>query len=240
MRSRYHVACEVHAEGLGLVRRYRRAARFDVEALAHAREQLVRRQAVRVAHDAVVVEDAHLVVRERDDEKRFVARIGAAPLPRRWRATRAAAAARWWPSAMYSASSAFSAVENCSTRAASSTHQTLCITSFGPSARSVGAPAAASCSSARNAALARYAHSTGPVCAFSASMLRTRSFSLSGRVSSCLRMRLASYAAMEPTQATPVCSRPCARHAIDVVRRLAVRARAPSRAAPRNSAAPRA
>ena len=37
-------------------------------------------------------------------------------------------------------------------------------------------------------------------------MLRTRSFSLSGRVSSCLRTRFASYAATDATHATPVCT----------------------------------
>ena len=70
-------------ERLGLRRRVGVVQRRDVERFADAREQRVRRQAVQVADDAVVVEDAHLVVRERDGEEELVARVGrAAPLRR--------------------------------------------------------------------------------------------------------------------------------------------------------------
>ena len=144
----------------------------------------------------------------------------AAPLPRRWRAPRVPQRPLDDGRRRCTTRRAHSAPSRTARRAPHRRRTRRCASRRSVRApRSVGAPAAASCSSARNAALARYAHSTGPVCAFSESMLRTRSFSLSGRVSSCLRMRLASYAAMEPTQATPVCSRPVGVHAIDVVRR---------------------
>ena len=68
------------------------ALRLDVERLADAREQRVGRKPVQVADHAVVVEDPHLVVRERDGEEELVARVGASRA--RCAATRAAAAER--------------------------------------------------------------------------------------------------------------------------------------------------
>ena len=191
----------------------------DVERLADAREQCVRRQAVQVADDAVVVEDTHLVVRERDGEEELVARVGrAAPLRRDARCGGRAMMAvgdvqrlervelgcdrriggrRGWPRPYARRRSA-------------------------PSPRTAARHSLAMASSSRNASFARYASSTGPVCAFNVAMLRTRSFSLSGRVSSWRRMRCCSYARTEADERDAGLRAPVHDHPVDVERRLLV------------------
>ena len=92
---------------------------------------------------------------------------------------------------MYKVSSASSAAPSASIFARAATRQTVCTTSFGPGTENSAFAAAAASASSASAAFARYASSTGPVCAFSVAMFRTRSFSLSGRVRSWRRIRFA-------------------------------------------------
>ena len=109
-----------------------------------------------VAHDAVVSEDLHFVVRERDCEEArssarrvpssatFVRRdrprraLGSAAggAARRASATRSAAAERWCPSAMYSASSCSKAAPISVTSSRLGDSPIVCRASFGPAGTS--------------------------------------------------------------------------------------------------------
>ena len=131
---------------------------------------------------------------------------------------------------MYSASSASNSTASIASVAGAVMHQTVCTTSFGPVTENSGAAPRRCASSSRNAAFARYASSTGPVCAFSVAMLRTRSFSLSGRVSSWRRIRLPRRPHRSRERDAGLRA-PVHDHPVDVERRLGRRARARRRRA---------
>ncbi len=90
---------EVHADDAGLVRMHGGRRRRYGETLTEAGEEFGRRQAIQVAHDAVVVEDAHLVRGKDDRQETWALACPAAAGGDAARTRRRAE--RWWPSAIY-------------------------------------------------------------------------------------------------------------------------------------------